>query len=347
MIFDHARQRVLAVANEIEGEVTVAEAERQLARLTRVLTGEAPGGGVALPGLPGWRPRPLAEATPSLDGAAFQAAVRRAKEHIAAGDIFQVVLARRWPVRGASSRSRSTGPCGGQPVPYMVLLELPEARAGRRLARDAGAQVEGGQRRDPADRRHPAARRDAEEDRRSRDELLADPKERAEHVMLVDLGRNDLGRVAESGSVRVAELHGGRALQPRDAPGLERRRASSAPGATRSTPCSPASRPARVSGAPKMRAMEIIDELEPEARGPYAGAVGYLGSRGDLDTCIAIRTLVVRDGRDLGARPAPASSPTPTRRPRSGRPRTRPRAPGSPRSRRAPASTRRERRGGR
>src|SRR5271169_1041120 len=136
-----------------------------------------------------------------------------------------------------------------------------------------------------------------EEDKTLAEELLADPKERAEHIMLVDLGRNDVGRVSEPGSVYVSELMvieryshvmhivsnvRGRLSGNRDAYDVIRA-------------CFPAG---TVSGAPKIRAMEIIDELEPTRRGPYAGSVGYLDFSGNLDTAIAIRTLVVGpDGR--------------------------------------------------
>src|SRR5262249_11380526 len=127
------------------------------------------------------------------------------------------------------------------------------------------------------------------------EELLADPKERSEHVMLVDLGRNDVGRVCEAGSVRVDELMAieryshvmhitsnvtGRLREGLDAFDALR---SALPAGT-------------VTGAPKVRAMQIIDELEPERRGPYAGAVGYADFAGNMDTCIALRTVVLKDG---------------------------------------------------
>jgi anthranilate synthase component 1 len=133
-------------------------------------------------------------------------------------------------------------------------------------------------------------------DRRLAEDLLADPKERAEHVMLVDLGRNDLGRVALPGSVRVSSFmeierysHVMHLVSNVEAELDDRRH----DGLGALLSCFPAG---TVSGAPKIRAMEIIDALEPEARGPYAGAVGYLSYSGDLDTCITIRTLVVREG---------------------------------------------------
>ena len=177
----------------------------------------------------------------------------------------------------------------------MVLLETPDVAlvgaSPEMLVRKPGRHA-----RDPPDRRHPAARRATPaSDRRLAEDLLADPKERAEHVMLVDLGRNDLGRVARAGQRAGADFMESSATA-RHAPGLVGRRGELAPDATALDAllaCFPAG---TVSGAPKIRAMEIIDELEPEARGPYAGAVGYLSFSGDLDTCITIRTLVVEDG---------------------------------------------------
>ncbi|MBA7704966.1 Anthranilate synthase component 1 [subsurface metagenome] len=140
----------------------------------------------------------------------------------------------------------------------------------------------------------PRGRNEAEDERLAR-ELLADPKERAEHIMLVDLGRNDLGRVCESGTVKVTELLGiekyshvmhlvshveGKLRKEMDQYDLLR---ASFPAGT-------------VSGAPKIRAMEIIEEIEPCRRGPYAGALGYFSFTGNLDTCIIIRTILIKDG---------------------------------------------------
>jgi anthranilate synthase component 1 len=134
-----------------------------------------------------------------------------------------------------------------------------------------------------------------EEDRRLAEELLADPKERAEHVMLVDLGRNDVGRVARYGSVELSDvmsveryshvMHITSNVTGELAPDNDAFDALRA--------CLPAG---TVSGAPKVRAMEIIDELEPHRRGPYAGAVGYIDYGGNMDTCIALRTIVIQDG---------------------------------------------------
>ena len=136
---------------------------------------------------------------------------------------------------------------------------------------------------------------DAAQDRALVAELLADEKERAEHVMLVDLGRNDLGRVAVPGGVRVETFmeveRYSHVMHIVSSVSAELPATASALDALLA--CFPAG---TLSGAPKIRAMEIIDALEPEARGPYAGAVGYASFSGDLDTCITIRTLVVRDG---------------------------------------------------
>jgi len=292
VIFDHAYQRVLAIANEIEGEVSVGAAERELARLSRLLTAAGGGGGVAMPGR---TPRPLAPEIVGLDGPAFRRAVATAKEHIAAGDIFQVVLARRFRVpRRVEPLRLYRALRMVNPSPYMVLLEAPEValvgaspemlvrKVGRHLTTRpiAGTRPRG---------------MDEPGDRRLADDLLADAKERAEHVMLVDLGRNDLGRVAAAGSVRVPTFmeverysHVMHLVS-----GVEAELAAGRDGLDALLACFPAG---TVSGAPKIRAMEIIDALEPEARGPYAGAIGYLSYSGDVDTCIAIRTLMVRAG---------------------------------------------------
>jgi anthranilate synthase component 1 len=292
IVFDHAHQRVLAIANEIEGEVSVEDAEKELARLSRLLTEEAGGGGVAMPGQP---PGPSATDLPSLDSGSYRRAVLMAKEYIAAGDIFQVVLARRWRVpRRIEPLALYRALRMVNPSPYMVLLESPDVSlvgaSPEMLVRKQGRHIETR----PIAGTRPRGM-DADGDKRLAEDLLADPKERAEHVMLVDLGRNDLGRVAESGSVRVPTfmeiehyshvMHLVSSVEAELATGKDALDALLA--------CFPAG---TVSGAPKIRAMQIIDELEPESRGPYAGAVGYLSFSGDLDTCIAIRTLVVREG---------------------------------------------------
>jgi anthranilate synthase component 1 len=227
--------------------------------------------------------------------AEFKAAVQRAKDYIAAGDVMQVVLSQRMSRPfNASPLSLYRALRGLNPSPYMFYYDFggfhvvgssPEILV--RLEGDtvtlrpiAGTRPRGLTR---------------EDDQRLAEELLADPKECAEHLQLLDLGRNDTGRVAVTGSVRVTEnmqieryshvMHIVSNVEGRLKSGL------SALDVLR------ASFPAgTVSGAPKVRAMEIIDELEPSKRGIYAGAVGYLGFNGDMDLAIAIRTAVVKDG---------------------------------------------------
>jgi len=292
VVFDHARQRVLAISNEVEGEVSEAEALRQLDVLEDLLIKSGGSGGELVPPAPDL---PKDASPPSLDGEAYQQAVRRAKEYITAGDIFQVVLARRFKVpRAVPSLALYRALRLVNPSPYMVLFETPElalvGASPEMLVRKTGTLLEtrpiaGTRRRGKDDR----------EDRRLAEDLLADPKERAEHVMLVDLGRNDLGRVGAPGSVRLASFmeieHYSHVMHIVSS--VEADLATDKDALDTLLACFPAG---TVSGAPKLRAMEIIDELEPEARGPYAGAVGYISYSGDLDTCITIRTLVVRDG---------------------------------------------------
>jgi anthranilate synthase component I len=288
--FDHAQQKLLLIGNEIEGETGASDAEAALDRLEAVLTADVPTRAIRLPAEV---PEPAPADSVSLTGEQFQAAVRRAQEHIVAGDAFQIVLARRFARRSeAPPVALYRALRRVNPSPYMVLFELPEVAlvgaSPEALVRVTGRQVvtrpiAGTRRRG----------RDADEDAAIAAELLADPKERAEHVMLVDLGRNDLGRVCRPGSVEVTSfleieryshvVHMVSAVAGELAPGRDALDAllASFPAGT-------------VSGAPKIRAIEILDELEPESRGFYAGATGYLSFTGDLDACITIRTLVAR-----------------------------------------------------
>jgi anthranilate synthase component 1 len=223
-------------------------------------------------------------------------AVERAKSHILAGDIYQVQLARRFTMPIAADPFDVYRLLRAlNPSPYMYFLRLPGAATILGTSPEILITVQG---RDLRYRPIAGTRRrgrDEAADRRMEEELRSSEKERAEHVMLVDLGRNDLGRVCETGSVRVTELMT-----------VERyshvmHLVSNITGRLRAG-CSPmdalrACFPAgTVTGAPKIRAMEIIAELERERRGVYAGAIGYLSFTGDLDTCIAIRTMVVKDG---------------------------------------------------
>jgi anthranilate synthase component 1 len=225
----------------------------------------------------------------------FEAAVDRIKQYIVEGDCMQVVLSQRLSVPyRAPPLNLYRALRWVNPSPYMFFLNLGEfhvvGSSPEILARLEGDVLTVR----PIAGTRPRGATD-EEDARLERELLADPKERAEHLMLIDLGRNDVGRVAEIGSVKVTDrmvieryshvMHIVSNVVGRLRPGLD------AIDALRAT--FPAG---TVSGAPKVRAMEIIDELEPVKRGLYAGAVGYIGWRGDMDTAIAIRTAVIRDG---------------------------------------------------
>jgi len=226
---------------------------------------------------------------------AYQAAVRRAKEYIAAGDIMQVVLSQRLSLPFTESPlSLYRALRSVNPSPYMFYYDFGDfhvvGASPEILVRKEGNAVT---LRPIAGTRPRGATREADE--RFATELAADPKELAEHVMLLDLGRNDVGRVAETGGVRVTErmaieryshvMHIVSNVEGTLKPGLSAFDvlAATFPAGT-------------VSGAPKVRAMEIIDELEPTRRGVYAGAVGYISFQDDMDTAIAIRTAVVKDG---------------------------------------------------
>ena len=224
----------------------------------------------------------------------YMAMVKRAKEHIVAGDIIQVVLSQRFRMeREGDPIDLYRALRYINPSPYLFYLKMedmtligssPEVMVRLEegvveLRPIAGTRKRGGT---------------EQEDRALADELLRDPKERAEHVMLVDLGRNDLGRIARTGSVQVIQLmaveryshvmHLVSAIQAHLAPGqdcFDVLRATFPAGT--------------LSGAPKIRAMEIIDEMERTRRGPYGGAVGYFSYTGNMDLCITIRTMMVRD----------------------------------------------------
>jgi anthranilate synthase component I len=225
----------------------------------------------------------------------YEDAVRRCVEYIRAGDIFQVVISQRFQQRVATPPFEIYRTLRSMnPSPFMFYLETPEAvlvgSSPEIMCRVSDRKVVV---RPLAGTRPRGETR--EEDERLAAELLADPKERAEHVMLVDLGRNDVGRVAKFGSVKLSDVMS-----------VERfshvmHLTSNVEGILRDDldafdalmACLPAG---TVSGAPKVRAMEIIDELEPHRRGPYAGAVGYFDFRGNMDTCIALRTIVMQKG---------------------------------------------------
>jgi anthranilate synthase component 1 len=240
----------------------------------------------------------------NMDDAQYGAMVRRAQEYIAAGDAFQIVLARSFsvPRAGRDPFDAYRAMRVLNPSPYMYFLDLPPAPGERTRTQIAGASPETLVRledRTVTVRPLAGTRRRGktpDEDTALERELLADPKERAEHVMLIDLGRNDVGRVAETGSVRlvrqmeieryshvmhiVSEVTG---RVPSTTPPLEVLRAAFPAGT--------------LSGAPKVRAMQIIRELEASPRGIYGGAIGYVSKTGDLDFAIAIRTAVCQGDR--------------------------------------------------
>ena len=292
---DHARQRLILVAAARIGDDVEASWSAAQARLEAMQRGLLGGGASPHPHV---IPEPTSswdgwQATPSEED--YLQSVSRAREYILAGDIFQVVLSRRWrkmPRCNAAEIYRMLRLTN--PSPYMFLFDTGQARilgsSPEMLVRVHEDKVAtcpiAGTRRRGADH---------EEDKKLAAELLADPKERAEHVMLVDLGRNDIGRVSEAGSVRVVRemeveryshvMHLVSEVEGRLRPSLDAWDALFA--------CFPAG---TLSGAPKVRAMEIIDEMEEVRRGVYGGAVGYRNLDGDLDSCIAIRTLVERGG---------------------------------------------------
>ncbi|WP_018937145.1 anthranilate synthase component I [Thioalkalivibrio sp. ALJ24] len=240
-------------------------------------------------------PHAVPEYVPGWSAEGFQAAVEKAQQYILDGDVMQVVLAQRMSVPfSAPPLDLYRALRELNPSPYMYYLDLGDhhvvGASPEILVRLEDEQVTVR----PIAGTRPRGR-DPEEDRALEAELLADPKERAEHLMLIDLGRNDAGRVSRTGSVRVTDtmvveryshvMHIVSNVEGELAPGL------SAMDVLRAT--FPAG---TVSGAPKIRALEIIDELEPVKRGPYSGAVGYLSWSGNMDTAIAIRTAVLHEG---------------------------------------------------
>ena len=293
LAFDHVRHRILIIANaRITGDddleslyqfalAKIGFVERELDRT------------LSKPTRPPSRP---VEMTSNVPRERFEEMVRTAKEHIAAGDIYQVVLSQRFETAfEADAFTAYRALRHVNPSPYMYFLRLGEraivGSSPEMLVRVEGKRIE----------THPIAGTrprgaDEAEDVRLGEELKASEKERAEHVMLVDLGRNDLGRVSTYGSVKVPTymaleryshvMHLVSIVEGELSDRQDRLDALVA--------CFPAG---TVSGAPKVRAMEIIAELENRRRGVYAGAVGYLDFAGNLDFCITIRTVIIEGGR--------------------------------------------------
>ncbi len=293
LAFDHVRHRILVIANaRVTGEddleslyqFACAKVEFLERELERALSA------------PSRPPAPPLEVTANMSQEAFEGIVRTAKEYIAAGDIYQVVLSQRFDAEiDADPFTVYRALRHVNPSPYMYFLRIGGrsivGSSPEMLVRVEGRRVE----------THPIAGtrprgKGPTEDARLADELNASEKERSEHVMLVDLGRNDVGRVSDYGTVHVPTymaieryshvMHLVSIVEGRLAEGRDRLDALVA--------CFPAG---TVSGAPKVRAMEIIAELERDRRGVYAGAVGYLDFAGNLDFCITIRTVLIEGRR--------------------------------------------------
>lgn len=300
LVFDNVKQKIKIISNvHLDGTRSPAEAyreaEEKIARIAARLKTPLAAGKRG-------ESRPVRSAAQgsalksNMTREQFMRGVEMAKEYIRAGDVIQVVLSQRFSA-GLSCEPfdiyralRSINPS-----PYLFYLRLDEeillGASPEVMVRLEGKQIElrplaGTRRRGKT----------PQEDRDLEQELLADEKERAEHIMLVDLGRNDVGRVARIGSVEVTELMG-----------VERYshvmhivsniRGTLAPERNAFDVFRAAFPAGTVSGSPKIRAMEIIEELEPARRGPYAGAVGYFSFSGNMDTCITIRSILIRDGQ--------------------------------------------------
>lgn len=296
-VFDRVKDLVTLVApvypkQGLDADAAYEEATARISGLMAKLEGALPTQGASL----GSDLLSLPDPTSNVSKETYMSWVDRAKDYIAAGDIFQVVLSQRFTSDyelSAFALYRSLRRLN--PSPFLFYLNfdgfalvgsspeiLVRSRDGKVTIRPiAGTRPRG---------------RDEAEDRALAEDLLNDPKERAEHLMLLDLGRNDVGRVAEVGSIEVTDQffienysHVMHIVSNvvgdlrRDLTAMDALKAGFPAGT--------------VSGAPKVRAMEIIDELEPDRRGPYAGAVGYLAANGDMDTCITLRTALVKDGK--------------------------------------------------
>jgi anthranilate synthase component 1 len=295
LAFDHVQHRLFLIANVLTEEgkgglrVKYDQAVRQIARLENLLRRP-----LSVPR--GRQPRGPLRVRTNMTRAQYEAMVERSKEYIRAGDIFQVVLSQRLevPVRippfQVYRALRAVNPS-----PYMYFLRLGDSTilgsSPEMLVKVSGREVEYR----PIAGTRPRGKTEAD-DKRLEEELRSDAKERAEHIMLVDLGRNDVGRVCQFSTVRPQEvmfverystvMHLVSSIRGRLRPDADSYAALAA--------CFPAG---TLSGAPKVRAMEIIDELEPTRRGLYGGSVLYLDFSGNLNSCIVIRTVLIQDHR--------------------------------------------------
>jgi anthranilate synthase component 1 len=311
VVFDHLRHTITILANaDLEAE---PDLERARAHATAVvdeircaLAGPVPPAGEhGLGGRPEAAPAPartMPEFQSNMTGERFESMVARIIEYIYAGDAFQVVPSQRWSAPSpVQPFSIYRGLRAVNPSPYMYFLDFGDfqvvgASPEPLLTVSSAGQPDGRARVStrPIAGTRPRGANVAEDERIAR-ELLEDEKERAEHVMLVDLGRNDLGRVCEPGTVEVetfmsVETYSHVMHIVSSVTGLLRDGVTAMDALRSVLPAG------TLSGAPKVRAMQIIDELEPIKRGGYGGAIGYLSYGGDLDTAIHIRTVVVKDG---------------------------------------------------
>ena len=292
LVFDHLTHKIKIVSHvHLDGDIEAAylQAISKIDSLADRLSQPVP------PEVSPAVLSPQSEVSSNLSQAEFESMVSQAKDYIYAGDIIQVVLSQRLaqPI-SASPFAIYRALRSINPSPYMYYLQLGDFQIVG-ASPELLVRVEDG-----VVSNHPIAGtrprgKDAAQDLALEEELRQDEKECAEHIMLVDLGRNDIGRISQPGTVEVTQLmdveryshvmHLVSHVQGRLRTGLSQFDALRA--------CFPAG---TVSGAPKIRAMEIIAELEPDKRGPYAGAVGYLDFSGNLDTAIAIRTIVIKNG---------------------------------------------------
>lgn len=293
LAFDHLRHRIHIIANVLNNrgsrslEAKYSDALLRIDQIEKRLTGP-----ISMPApVPHESPEPVS----NLTEAEYDGMVRKAKSYIQAGDIFQVVLSQRFAMEvGCDPFDIYRALRFVNPSPYMFFLRMDNLHlvgaSPEMLVKVRNRRVEYG----PIAGTRPRGNT-PEEDAQLAEELINDAKERAEHIMLVDLGRNDVGRVCKFGTVRVSDLmrieryshvmHLVSSVEGELLDGMDSFHALEV--------CLPAG---TVSGAPKVRAMEIIEELEPGRRGVYGGAVGYIDFSGNLDTCIALRTLVLKDG---------------------------------------------------
>jgi anthranilate synthase component 1 len=294
LIFDHVLHKIKIISNAYvengDADKAYQSALRKIESLVKDLNAPAP----PLPETP--EVKVTHELRSNFKKEEFEKAVEDSKEYIKAGDIFQVVLSQRFETDITSSpfdiyrALRSINPS-----PYMYYLQFEDAILVGSSPEILVRADEGKLQLRPIAGTRPRGKNQEEDEALIKD-LLADPKERAEHLMLVDLGRNDLGRISEYGSVHVSDfmviekyshvLHIVSNVEGTLAKGKDAFDVLNAtfPAGT-------------VSGAPKIRAMEIIDELEPTRRGPYAGTVGYFSFSGNLDACITLRTIVIKGNK--------------------------------------------------